>query len=211
MENTTVVYGHNSRVSTMSGDELGTVSHVVINRETGELSHLVIHRGRVSSRHVLAPLDAITQDNEGRLRLAAGIDPDELSDLTTESVTLAERAPGPLHGTHYVQSHEIAGGGPSPGAPTTRVRKVERLNLPAGSVALKTNADVTSHDGEHLGKLTGVVSDSVENSTDSLLMTTGVVSRETRSFPAQRISNISESEIVLMAADDGTSGEMTPG
>jgi len=199
LENTTIVYGHNSRVATTKGDDLGTVSHVVMNRETGRLTHLVIHRGRVSSRHVMAPLDAISSDNEGRLRLAAGIDPDSLPDLTTESVTLAERTPGPLHGTHYVQSHEIAGGGPSPGAPTTRVRKVERMNLPEGSVALKTNADVTSHDGEHLGKLTGVVSNSADNSTASLLMTTGVVSRETRSFPAQRISEITESEIVLMA------------
>lgn len=203
MEQNTIVYGHNSKVATQDGDDLGNISHVVIDRKTGRLSHLVIHQGRVSSKHLLAPIDAITQDDEGGLILA-GVAPETLASLTTESLTLAERSPGPLHGTHYVQSHEISGGGPSPGAATTRVRKVERMNLPEGAVALKTNADVTSYEGERLGKLTGVVSNQSENSTDSLLMTTGVVTRETRSLPAHRISDISESEIILMAADSET-------
>lgn len=201
MEHNTIVYGHNSSVFTPSGEELGTVSHVVIDRKSGRLSHLVIQRGRVSSKRVLAPVEAISQDGEGGL-LLTGMDPDTLPDLTTESLTLAEMTPGPLHGTHYVQSHEISGGGPTPGVATTRVQKVERMNLPEGSVALKTNADVTSHDGEHLGKLTGVISNKEENSTDSLLMTTGVVSRATRSLPAYRIAEITESEIVLLAASE---------
>jgi sporulation protein YlmC with PRC-barrel domain len=200
VEQTTIVYGHSSKVATPSGIDLGTVSHVVMDRKTGRLSHIVIHRGRVSSKHVLAPVDTIRQDDEGRLVLT-GVDPEELPDLTTESLTLAERTPGPLHGTHYVQSHEVSGVGPSPGAATTRVRKVERMNLPEGSVALKTNAEVTSHDGEHIGKLTGVVSNQAENSTDSLLITTGVVSRETRSLPAHRIADVSESEIILMPTE----------
>lgn len=211
MKASTIVYGHNSPVATSSGDEVGTVSHVVIERETGRLSHLVIHRGRLSStRDVLAPVGAIVQDNEGGLQLVSGIHPEDLPALTTESVTLVERTPGPLHGTHYVQSHEISGGGPAPGAATSRVQKVERrINLPEGTVALKTNADVTSHHGEHLGKLTGVTSNPAENSTDALLMTTGFVSRATRSLPAHRISSISESEIVLLAADDPSDEEET--
>ncbi len=86
---------------------------------------------------------------------------------------------------------------PVTGADEQAVRKEEDENIPGDTVALKEGAKVYSSDHQHVGNVDKLFMEPKDNQTTHLLITKGMLFKESKLIPADWVDEIMEDEVYL--------------
>lgn len=199
-------------VYTAGGQEAGRVDRVVIDPRTDEITHIVMRRGWLFTEDKVVPISLIDTATEERVQLRADaenlddlpefeetryiITDERQLDIAEELDTTAYAAPlywYPPSGATWAGYYY---GGPYTYPSPPYVKETE-VNIPEGTVGLKEGADVISADGEHVGTVEEVLTNTELNRATHLLISEGWLFPEKRTIPVDWISEVEEEDIRL--------------
>lgn len=196
-----------THVYTTNGHDVGVIDRVVLNPQTNEITHVVVREGWLFTEDKVVPISLLDTAVADRVQLRANVD--DLNDLPQ------------FEETHYVPPGEAADE-PYPagyvppyywyppigaawsgyytgyyGYPLEHYVAHTEQNIPEGTVGLKEGARVVSADGENVGHVERVFTNSGLNRATHLLITEGWLFQEKRAIPVDWIRSVGEEEIRL--------------
>ncbi len=194
-------------VISAEGRRVGHIAGVVLDPATGDLSHLIIKSGLVFRKAHLVAADLIDEIGPDRVTLVAGIEPHHLPAYETERfvrvgtpahrgmsdgsnltvVPYAPLEPGPAYPLFLTQP------------PSTK--RVRERNIPEHDAAIEMGTEVTSVDGQHLGKVGKVLT--VDDTVTGFVIDRGLLPKEERAIPSSWIRSFEDGELHL-GVDAGT-------
>lgn len=198
-----------------SDDAFGELADVIIDPGTRRVTHLVV---RPRDRHDLArlvPIGRARLDGPSRGAVSLDFTVHELGELErvhdSEFVRLDERLvePGWDIGIHEISQMPLSGSlgvnalgaGMEPiGYDAHGTLSYDRI--PAGTVELRGESDVTSSDGHHVGHVTGVVIDELERITELVVEHGHLWGKRELAIPVGSIDRIETDEVVLALSND---------
>ncbi len=204
-------------VVTVAGDKLGTVERVVIDPRTEEVTHIIVEKGFLLPTTKVVRVGLIDTATEERVMLREEVDdwsalPDfkethyvRVSEVEEEKVE-EEATPFywyPPVGTRWWDQVGFAtfpgyGGYTLP----PHVAAVEKQNIPSDVTPLEENARVFASDGEHVGNVSAVLTESEQNRVTHIVISQGFLLTEEKLIPTLWISLIGEGEVHLAVDSD---------
>src|SRR4051794_6735788 len=176
-----------TRVFTAQDQEVGVIDRVVIDPGTNEVTHVVVRKGFLLPEDKVVPSTMIAQASEDRVTLQKDVtdldalppyeythyfpledDPDSGEDYPSDY------AP-PLY--WYPPVGRIAGGFPgyAYAFPIPPYVVSTEKNIPDGAVALKEGVKVMSSDGQHVGNIAEIFTDSRTDRAIHFLIARGLL------------------------------------
>jgi uncharacterized protein YrrD len=199
----TMEFKQDSPVRTSDGQDAGTVSRVVLNPKTKEVSHIVVSKGLLFPEDKVIPLDLIASASEDEVRLqveASGLGNlprfEEthyiaLTDEEIRSVSYPVNLASPFYWyLPFGDWHDYA---PFPPG----YRPETRQNIPDDTVSLKAGARAISNNGKTLGTIAEVFTDSATHRAMHLLISHGLLHRETKVIPVSWVRRVTDDEVHL--------------
>lgn len=200
-------------VFTSDGQEVGKIDRVVINPVNKEVTHVVVRMGLLIAADKVVPVSLVGPATEERVTLRG--DKAELEALpdfeerhyipiTSAEVQRGEE-PGAASPLYWYPPAGFTwwGIGRVPGyygyALPPYVVKTER-RIPEGEVALKEGAKVLSVDGDHVGHVEAILTDTETDRATHILISKGLFLKETKLVPTTWISTVLEDEIHLLVS-----------
>lgn len=202
---TTMQFQQNAKVFTVTGDDVGSLTRVVIHPETKAVTHIVVRKkALLDNEEKLVPIDQILEASEARILLNETAEDvkilppfeekrqvrDEAVPRTSSSLTQI----GTVYGTMTVPANQDQPGG--------RYITVVEQNIPSGTVAVKEGAKVISAEGKNVGKVEGILADTPAEQATHLLVSKGKISEEKKLIPFDWVQWIEEKEIHLNVKKD---------
>lgn len=191
-----------AKVLTADGEQVGTVDRVVIEPDTQEVTHLVVQKGILFTEDKVIPMSLVSNATEEQVSLQkADDDLDEFPDFVESNFVPADRGPDSVSVTNnrantFYWYPPVGGyGGFAAHAIPRYVVKTE--HIPEGTVALDEGANVISSDGEHVGDVERVFTDSENDRATHLLISEGLFLKEKKLVPTRWIEHVFEHEIRL--------------
>ena len=197
-------------VFTSDGQEVGKIDRVVLNPVDKEVTHVVIHTGHLIATDKVVPVSLIGPATEERVTLRG--DKAELEALPdfeerhyvpiTSAEAQRDKEPGAASALYWYPPVGFTwwGTGRVPGyygVIPPFVVKTER-HIPEGEVALKEGAKVLSVDGDHVGHVEAILTDVETDRATHILVSKGLLLKETKLIPTTWISTVLEDEIHLL-------------
>jgi uncharacterized protein YrrD len=204
-----------ANVFTAEEDKVGEIVRVVIDPMSAKVTHIVVQKGFLFTTDKVVPIDLIADATGGRVILHQGVkDLEALPDFQERHYVPARRdkayPPGyvpPLHWYPPVGSrwwgysasvpYPYTMGYPAP----PFVIQTER-NIPEGTVPLKEGAKVIGHDGEHVGDVERVFTDSQSERVTHFVISEGLLLKERTLVPATWVIRVVEDEVRLAVDAD---------
>ena len=201
-------FDQGASIFTADGQEVGHIDRVVIDPKTKEVTHVVVRKGFLFVKDKVVPIDLIAAGKEGRITLH--IDKDKLEQLPdfeeTYFVVLNERELG--------RDAESAARGNAPSlywyppyletplAPMASFRQPAyvaetRTNIPQDTVAVAEGARVITRDGQYVGNVEQVLTDSRADRVTHFLIARGLLKKEKKLIPAGWLDRLGEDELRL--------------
>ncbi len=192
-----------AKVYTSDNRQVGTVDHIVLEPEKKEVTHLVVRKGLLFGKDKVIPVSAVQSEASDGLVLqqdSSNLDgfPDfeESHYAPSEGDTWAEarHAEGPSNrGTSY-----LVGGAPISVSPMDAPRNVAKTrNIPDETVPLKSGSKVISSDGQNVGSVERVITDTSAGQATDLIILQGLLLKTKKQIPAEWITNVMEDEVHL--------------
>lgn len=196
-----------------SGDKIGDLERVVINPRTNEVTHLVVEKGLLFTEDKVIPVEYVASATEDRVTVVdSKLEADDLPDFEEEHYLLADERAGsvaprvdPLapvggYATPYYFYGPAGGWGAVPGLfardePRYVVQKDQ--NIPEDTVALKIGADVLSRDGEKVGSVDEIITDSRLDQATHMVIAEGWLFKSRKVIPTYWIQTTGPDEIHL--------------
>lgn len=196
-----------SPVYTADGQDVGRVDRVVLNPKTKEVTHIVVRKGFLFLEDKIVPLSLIASSTEEGVSLrpnAGNLDalpPFEETHYVSADEAEAREAgyaadmAAPLYWYPpmggWLGYSEYSYGYPPP-YPTEA-----QQNIPPDTVALREGALVITADGQQVGTVERVFTDSQTDRATYFLMSQGLFFKERKLIPVTWIRTINENEIHL--------------
>lgn len=211
-----------TKLFTPSGEEIGHIDRVVIDPRSKQVSHVIVQKGLLFPTDKVVPINFIQMSADGTASLRTPIDdPDYLPDFEeTAYITMDAYEAGEEFGTPEEEAEiEPLYWYPPVGAQVMRygasatsthsfmypdpmyVKKTVR-NIPEDAVPLKEGADVYSSDGEHVGDVYEVLTESVTQRATHIVISKGLLFTEHKLVPTSWIAEVKEDEIRLSVDSD---------
>lgn len=195
-----------AKVYSADGERVGTVNGVVLEPDTKEVTNLLVQKGFLFKEDRVVPVSLVGPATEERVTLRQDADDlDELplfeeadyvgADLGT---VLGARSVGwtrPLYWYPGIGAWWSAGGVAAYAKPPF-VGETEK-NIPEGTVALKVGANVIGSDGEQVGTVEQVFTETLEDRATHLLISEGLVLKDKKLIPTRWVNHVLESEVHL--------------
>lgn len=186
------------------GEKIGTLNRVVIDPRTREVSSLVVGKGILFRTDKVIPITLVDLDIEDRIVLKK-TNQDILEDFpdfeTTHHVPLDEPNNPYYEAVEasywYPPIHSGWAMGNYVGHPLPEFVLKTDQDIPEGTVALEEGAKVISRDGEHVGNVEQVITESQENRVSHFVISEGLLLKERKLVPAVWVTNVAEDEIHL--------------
>lgn len=186
------------------GDKIGTLHRVVIDPRTREVSSLIVGKGILFRTDKVIPITLVDLDIEDRIVLKK-TNQDIIEDFpdfeTVHYVPLDDPA-NPYHDdieasywyppVHFGWPTSNYVGYPMP----QFVIKTDQ-DIPEGTIALEEGAKVISRDGEHIGNVEQVITESEANRATHFVIREGFLLKERKLVPAAWVAKVAEDEIHL--------------
>jgi uncharacterized protein YrrD len=196
-----------ARVYTADGQDIGSIDRVVINPQTNEVSHIVVRQGVLFTEDKVVPTTLIDMASADEVRLRAGVtDLDSLPRfeetyyIPPGEATVADYPAGYARPLYWYPPIGAAWSGyytGDYGYPTSPYVAFTKQNIPEGTVGLKEGAKVISADGENVGHVERVFTNTEMNRATHILVTEGWLFKEKRSIPVDWIRSVTEDDIHL--------------
>jgi uncharacterized protein YrrD len=202
-------------VISADGEKIGEVNRVVVDPGDGSVTHIVVRKGFFFAEDRVIPIEMISRSEDDEIHL--NIHEDRMEELPEfleiNFIPLGEEQGG-IHSTRpgtatemywypMAGSAPLLGGGGFWGMGPQMTgyyypQQVEReQNIPEGSVALEEGAKVITRDGENVGDVSRIITESEANQVTHLVITKGLLNREKKLIPANWISRVKEDTIQL--------------
>jgi len=195
-----------AEVFNAAGEQIGTVSRVVIDAKTSDVTDLVIERGALFKDEKVVPvqlLDTATED-----RIVLGETNQSVEDLpnyeTTHYVPVDQKgAPFNNLETSYWYppiNFQTPAPGRMPAVPVELDTRTEP-GIPEGRIAITEGAAVISADDKHIGNVEQVIMNSEGNSVTHFVIGTGFLLKEHKLVPAHWASSMDDDEKIRLSVD----------
>lgn len=208
-------------VFTVDDKQVGQVDRVVLDPRTKEVTHIIVRKGWFFTEDKVVPVEMIAEATEAKVRLRSDIsnlealpDFEETHYIAIDEAELA-RSSRPVTYASPLYWYPPAlplGGYPYatyPGYPIPPyVTEVEQ-HIPEGTVALKEGAKVVAADGEHVGNIEELVTDSSTGRVTHVVISQGLLLKERKLVPSNWIDTVDEDEVHL-GVRSGTLGSLHP-
>jgi len=203
-----------TEVFTADGEKAGEIERVVIDPRTKRVTHVVIEKGFLFTESRVLPIEVIDHADADRVVLSPRVDEDlDAWPVFEETYTIPLDEPEatellqasgetiytrPARSYYWYPPVGVGYTGGTLGLPyyPPTVVEVER-NIPEGSAALKTGAAIYSSDGEHVGDVERVFTDSQTDKITHLLISRGLLFKSHKLVPANWIADATDGEVFL--------------
>jgi uncharacterized protein YrrD len=199
-------------VFTSDGREVGEIDRVAIDPESKEVTHVMVRKGLLFKTDKVVPISLVGTATEDRVTLREDTpDLEALPDFEkTHYVTVVDAAEAqsedeadaspPLY---WYPPAGYTWWGPSSGPayygyPIPPYVVQTEKNIPEGTVALQEGAKVLSVDGDHVGNIEAVLTDAETDRATHLLISQGLLLKETKLIPTTWISTVLEDQVHLL-------------
>jgi len=196
-----------TQVYTSDGKCVGSVDRVVLHPKTKEVTHIVVRKGFLFTEDKIIPQTLIASANDERVTLG-GTDSDINSLLPFEEThylplddTEAAIADYPLGWASPYYWHEPLGdeipysnfeaGHHHP------YRSETEQNIPEDTIALKEGARVVTANGQDIGSIRRIFTNSENNRVTHFLIAEGLIFKEQKLIPVSWIREIQQDKILL--------------
>ena len=201
-------YREGTDVYSADGDKLGSVERVVLTPANQEVTHLVVEKGFFFPEERVIPVAMVASATGERISLNEAIDLEDLPRYQREHYI----APGGYYptGTFPTQYNNPAYYyGPLPGTTTpwshpglyppigTRFVVDTDRNIPPEAVPLSTGADVVTEDGEKVGDVEQVITDTETHYATHFVISQGLIFKDHKLVPTDWIRTVSGHEVQL--------------
>lgn len=194
-----------TQIQTADGRVVGEIDRFIVNPSRKEVTHVVVRRGALFTEERVVPVDALGEE-DGKVRLRAGIDPAELApferghyvemDPATSS-RLTPRSPNALIWAYPIPS--MTGFPAYPAAPIGDAAVAKR-NVPEGEVVVNEGAPVRSADGTEIGSVSEIAID--ENGALSYIEVDPGFFQRGKKIPSHWIDSLETGSVVLAVGDE---------
>ncbi len=199
MDNT-LQFQQNANVSTANGEDVGTLTRVVMNSDTKAVTHIVV-RGKsiFDNKEKLVPIEQIAMANEDQIMLHDAVeDLKSLSLFEEKHKILDQTAAGTSSAASQVPTAYGTLSVPADNTPPgPRYITIIEQNIPTGTVAVKEGAKVITAEGKNVGKIEGIVADKPADQATHLLVTKGRLAEEKKLVPMKYVQWLEEKEVHL--------------
>ncbi|MBK8026950.1 MAG: PRC-barrel domain-containing protein [Chloroflexi bacterium] len=190
-------------VYTADGERLGTIERFVLDPRARRVIGLVVRKGLLFTEDKVIPVDSVAVADEDRVQLApgtGGVDDfppyEEEYYLSPDNGELRDGYDQAFYAPVYYYPPLSAMGAYGPIVPAP-APVVKEQNIPDNTVAVKQGADVISSDGEQIGRVQEVYTDSNTNEVTHFSIAQGLIFPEEKLIPASWVESASESSIHL--------------
>lgn len=206
-------YKEGTNVYTAGGDNLGSIKRIVMNPRTQQVTHLVVEKGFFFPEDRIVPVSWVVQADENRVELGQSVNADELPLFEEEYYIpyedMAEADPkkyasssaySRVHTAPYLYYGPIGAWWSYPGIygdDDPYYVQEERTNIPEGTLALKTGANVMSHDGKHVGNVEQVFTNSDNDRASHFLISKGLFFKAHKLVPTYWIEETDTNQVRL--------------
>lgn len=192
-------------VYTSNGDTVGDIERFVIDPRTQEIVGLVVREGFWFTEDRVIPVDMVKESAEDRVTLATdGTHPDEFPlykethYVSPQEPDLVEEYTDTTIPTYYYPPYGVPVWFGAEGIPYGEPVgvKVETVNIPEGTIALKEGSRVISVDDKHVGNVERVYTNDHSRITH-FAITQGFLFKEEKVLPMTWVSDILDDEVHL--------------
>jgi len=196
-----------AQVFSADGHSVGHIDRVVLDPQTKEVTHLIVRKGLLLTKDRVLPIALITSSAEKRVNVIANANEvDQLPEFEEKQYVPIQggevpetTAPTPNFYWYPVAPYSIA---PPIGVqPPGYVEETHR-NIPEELVALKAGARVLDNQGEQVGQVEQVFSDTQSDHVTYFVLSHGVLFKERKLVPVTWIDIVSDDEIRLNVPED---------
>lgn len=194
------------QVKTAKGEVVGKVDRVVIDPGTLKVTHLVVQKGLLFTRDKVIPAEWITSTSEDEVILKPDIvDFDALPDFEETNYILLEEG-DPERASMFADdlAHPyywyppIGGFGsivyPAVGEGPV-VRKETEQNIPENTVALKEGAGVLDKNGDQVGNVERIFTDTRTRHVTHFVISSGLLFKERKLIPVHWVTLFEEDKV----------------
>lgn len=192
-------------VYTNDGQKIGDIERFILDPRGQQIIALVVRKGFLFTEDKVVPLSTVGSANTDQVTLYAHIgDPnklptfEEIHYVTPDEADFANEYEttgySPLY---YFPPSSGAGGWYAPHLMVPPQIPVKERNIPAGTVPVKEGAHVISRDGDHIGDVQQVVTDSKSDEITHFVIEKGLFFKEEKLLPSLWVASTKEEEIHL--------------
>jgi sporulation protein YlmC with PRC-barrel domain len=199
-------FQRDAMVLAADGQQIGSLSRVVVNPETGALTDILVKSGALfNQQERVIPVEYVAETSEDWviLRHSAGLLNSFPLFEEHRYVDAGDFTDDPSSNEHALPTIY---GHADIGLSVIREPQVRKLatqithNIPDGAVAMKKGAKVLSAEGVHVGNVERVLADPSEDQVTHLLISSGVFSKEMRLVPIHWVMRMGGENIELRVA-----------
>lgn len=186
------------------GEKIGTLSRVVIDPRTREVSNLVVEKGLLFKTDKVIPVTLVDLDIEDRIVLKKTNQDilEDFPDFETSYYVPLDQPDNPyqddIEASYlYPPLHLGWTAGGHLGYPVPEYVLKTEQDIPEGTVALEKGAKVISRDGEQVGNVEEIITESQGDRVTHFVVSEGFLLKERKLVPAVWIAEVTEEEIHL--------------
>lgn len=186
-----------AEVVSSEGESVGKLSRVVLDPRTRKVGYLIVERGVLFTEDKVVPMDFVEKVSEDKVHLNTSKEGLDRLDTFDETHYVPLDPAGDTVQAYYWYpplSGATMGGYPLFPQPVF-IERTER-QFPENYVALKEGARVVTEDGEHIGNIERIITDSKTDRATHLVLSGGLL-KERRLIPTHWIRDVSEDEVRL--------------
>lgn len=189
-----------------AGEQVGTVSRVVIDAKTSDVTDLVVDRGALFKDEKLVPIELLDTATEDRIILReTNQSMDDLPNYETTHYVRVDQKGAPYNNleTSYWYppiNFQTPAPGRMPAVPVELDTRTEP-GIPEGRIAISEGAPVISADDEHIGNVEQVIMNSEGNAVTHFVIGKGLLLKEHKLVPAFWASSMDDDEKIRLAVD----------
>jgi uncharacterized protein YrrD len=190
---------HDAKVFTADDKQVGYLDRVVIDLKTKKATHIVVRKGLIFTEDKVVPINFVASVKGDRVTLRE--DAGDLEALPK----FEERHHVPLDDE---ERSRIGNTGinvppyylyPPFGIPSyLPLRSIEVVqNIPQGTIALKEGAEVTSANGEYVGKVEKVLTNNQADRVTHFVVSHGLLTKKRKLIPSSWVNRLEEDKVHL--------------
>lgn len=181
---------------------VGHVDRVVLDPKSKQVSHLIVRKGMLLTKDRVIPINLVSTSTEDRVNLTVrSKEVNDLPEYEEKSYVPLEDGELPEGATIYPSFYW------APTMPTLYAAPVvdpvpgykvqTERNIPEHNVALKEGARVVGNDGEEVGHVEEVFTQSSSDQVTSFVVSRGLLVKEHRLVPINWVKFITDEEVQL--------------
>jgi len=197
-------FAKGTQVFTAGGEQVGTISRIVIDAKTRDVTDVVVERGAFPKHEKVIPVGLVDLEKEDRLVLReTNQSVDDFLDYETTHYVPVERAGAPYENVDanywYPPANfqlQVPRAGLISEVVPDQVPQTE-TSIPEGRVAISEGAQVLSADDKHIGDVEQVVTNSESNTITHFVIGKGFLLKEHKLVPASWVDSVDDDKIWL--------------